>query len=396
MIGSLVTMVQAWYRNALVISHQLCSQLGKWNPLARETSSTRVLFLGATGYVGGTVFSSFLDHPQRSSFIYTALIRSPEKAEKLKTLDHNVNVILGSTSDTDMLAKLAADADIVIDMVDSDSAPPVVAILSGLKARHEKTGTVPSYIHTSSTAIISDDAMGMFASDTIHSDLDVTYLNALPDTVIHRSVDSKIVDADVEGYVRTYLILPPFVFGPTPGKLNDIGIQNPDMTCVMWVKMGLECGGPRVIGEGKNVWGFVSNTDLSDLFLLLFNRIKANPEDVPHGREGYYFATGGEFTVHEYVSTMGEIMTKRGKAESSEPQPFTEEELDRYLTPLHRQVTGGNSRGDAHRAKSIGWKPTASREDYFKYTVDETEAFITDGSRLDHLTPAMILTPSLA
>ncbi|KAF8800062.1 NAD(P)-binding protein [Phlegmacium glaucopus] len=350
-------------------------------------SSTRVLFLGATGYVGGTVFSSFLDHPERASFIYTALVRSPEKAEKLKALVHDVDVILGSTSDTDLLAKLAADADIVIDMVDSSSVPPVVAILSGLKVRHEKTGTVPSYIHTSSTAIICDAAMGMYTSDTIRSDLDVTYLNALPETVIHRSVDSKIVDADVKGYVRTYLVHPPFVFGPTPGKLKDIEIQNHDATCAMWVKMCLECGGPRVIGEGKNIWGFVSNTDLSDLYLLLFNRIKANPEDVPHGREGYYFAIGGEFTIHEYVSIIGEIMTKRGKAKSSVPQPFTEEELGRYLPPQYSQITGGNSRGGADRAKSIGWKPTASREDYFKYTIDETEALITDGSRLAHLTP---------
>jgi hypothetical protein len=55
--------------------------------------------------------------------------------------------------------------------------------------------------------------------------------------------------------------MPPFVFGPTHGKVNDAGIQNPDMTCAMWVKMAFECGGPRVIGEGRNFWGFVSNAD---------------------------------------------------------------------------------------------------------------------------------------
>ena len=69
------------------------------------------------GYVGGTVFSRFIDHPERASFSYTALVRSPEKAEKLKDLGYNVDVVLGSTSDTDLLTKLAADADIVIDMV---------------------------------------------------------------------------------------------------------------------------------------------------------------------------------------------------------------------------------------------------------------------------------------
>jgi hypothetical protein len=47
--------------------------------------------------------------------------------------------------------------------------------------------------------ILCDDAMGMYAFDTIHSDLDSTYINTLPETIIHRNVDSKIVNADIEG-----------------------------------------------------------------------------------------------------------------------------------------------------------------------------------------------------
>ena len=76
---------------------------------------------------------------------------------------------------------------------------------------------------------------------------------------------------------------------------------------------------------------YVNMFQASSLFLLLFNHIKANPENVPHGREGYYFATGGEFSMHEYVSAIGEIMTKHGRVESSKPQTFTEE-IDRYFS----------------------------------------------------------------
>ena len=75
----------------------------------------------------------------------------------------------------------------------------------------------------------------------------------------HLSVNSMVELS--KGYVRTYIIMPPFVFGPTPSKLNDAGIQNRDTACVLWIKMALECGGPRVIGEGKNFFGCVSNTD---------------------------------------------------------------------------------------------------------------------------------------
>jgi hypothetical protein len=71
---------------------------------------------------------------------------------------------------------------------------------------------------------------------------------------------------------------------------------------------------------------------VSNLFLLLFNRIKSNPENIPHGRDGYYFATGGEFVLHEYASAIGEIMVKHGRVESIKPQTFTKEEIDRYFT----------------------------------------------------------------
>ena len=70
---------------------------------------------------------------------------------------------------------------------------------------------------------------------------------------------------------------------------------------------------------------------VSDLFLLLFNRIKANAENVPNGREGYYFAIGDDFSMHEYVSAIGEIMFKYGRVESSKPQTFIGD-MNRYMS----------------------------------------------------------------
>ena len=84
---------------------------------------------------------------------------------------------------------------------------------------------------------------------------------------------------------------------------------------------------------------YVNMLQASSLFMLLFNRIKANPENVSHGREGYYFATGGEFAMHEYVSAIGEIMTKHGRAESSKPQTFPEE-IDRYFSVRVPSIPG--------------------------------------------------------
>ena len=57
----------------------------------------------------------FLKHPDASSFNITVLVRSPEKAEKLKAF--GVNPVVGSHSDTPLVEGLTAQADVVIAVV---------------------------------------------------------------------------------------------------------------------------------------------------------------------------------------------------------------------------------------------------------------------------------------
>lgn len=57
----------------------------------------------------------FLNHPDASSFNITVLVRSPEKAEKLKAF--GVNPVVGSHSDTPLVEELTAQADVVIAVV---------------------------------------------------------------------------------------------------------------------------------------------------------------------------------------------------------------------------------------------------------------------------------------
>lgn len=65
-----------------------------------------------TGYIGGTVLSRLLDHPKAKAFKITVLVRSPEKAEKLKAF--GVEPIIGSYADLDKLEVASSKADIVI------------------------------------------------------------------------------------------------------------------------------------------------------------------------------------------------------------------------------------------------------------------------------------------
>jgi len=98
-------------------------------------SSKEILFLGATGYIGGTVLWKLLLHLPPDTFHISALVRDIEKAERLKAfrdeipgiedlnaLDllkkafRNVTLVIGTLDDLDLLQELARKADVVISM----------------------------------------------------------------------------------------------------------------------------------------------------------------------------------------------------------------------------------------------------------------------------------------
>lgn len=68
-----------------------------------------------------------------------------------------------------------------------------------------------------------------------------------------------------------------------------------------------------------------------DLYLILFDTIRTNPEVVGHGPEGYYFAENFEYSGIELARATSEALVALGVGTSSEPSPFTEAELDTFF-----------------------------------------------------------------
>ena len=77
-------------------------------------AKTNIFLLGATGFIGGTILDRLLQHPDSATFNISLLVRSEEKAAKFKDLNLGLNAVVGSTDDSDLLGKLAAEADVVI------------------------------------------------------------------------------------------------------------------------------------------------------------------------------------------------------------------------------------------------------------------------------------------
>jgi len=334
---------------------------------------TKIFLTGATGYIGGSVLERLLDHPDADTFEITVLVRSPEKAENFKKF--GVNPVVGSFNDTQLLEDLTAAADVVFDTVDADMLEPAKIMLRGSKRRFQETGKPVIFIHTSGTGLFVDKAAGLRTGGPIWDDSNSDQLEQLPPSAPHRDVDLEILQADKEGYVRGYLITPSTIYGMASGKLVDAGLQNKhSIQLPSLIIASLGRGQAGMVGKGLNVWPNVHIDDVADLYIVLFNAIRANPDKIGHGRDGYYFGVNGEHNMYDVGRAVGRAMVALGKASSDEPTPFTKEELDKYFKGS--DYLGTNSRAVANRSRSIGWQPKKTTEDFLGTIKEEMEEMI--------------------
>lgn len=142
-----------------------------------STSGKNVFFTGATGYIGGTVLQALLTAPTPPASI-TVLIRDASKADLFTSLslakEKGVKLIplVGSLEDTDKLKDAASAADVVVDTANADHLEAINALIQGMKARKEKTGHRPLFIHTSGTGVLVDDARGAYPNDKVSATLE--------------------------------------------------------------------------------------------------------------------------------------------------------------------------------------------------------------------------------
>lgn len=339
-----------------------------------SSEKTSILLIGATGYIGGSILSRLLDHPRFPTFSLSAIIRSPEKAKELQAL--KVNTVLGSFSDQELVQNLASEADIVVNAADADNLEASLAILRGAKQRFEKTQTPTTLIHTSGTGVLTDDARGMYSTDTIFDDLDPDMLETLAPTQLHRNVDLALLQGDKDGYVRTYIVLPSTIYGLAKTKLVEMGIQNRRyMQIPQIIRASIGRGQGGMVGEGRNIWPNVHIDDIADLYLTLLDAILEGRHP-GHGREGFYFGENGEHTLYDVSKRISEILVDRGLGRHAEPFPFTEEEADKYLEGSY--YLGTNSRCRANRARALGWKPKHTTQDLLASLPAEVDATIAE------------------
>lgn len=324
-----------------------------------------ILFIGATGYIGGTVLAHIIQHPKKSDHEITVYLRSAEKAKGFEKL--GFKTILGSLDDVEELEKLVSGFDIVFQTADADHLEGTKAILRGFKTRFQKTGVAPVLIHTSGTGVLTDNAGGDHEGQEIYSDLDIPKIEGLPDTQPHRNVDLAIVAAAEEGYVKTWLVFPSTIWGIADSIFVKEGLQKPNSVQIPGrIELAVKLGRAVYVGKGQNLWSHVHIDEVGKFYSILFDAIiSGNPP--ASGRKGFYFLESGEYKQLNAVEAIAKALHSRGKIASPEVSPLTEADLgpDSHKFVLYLVEMGTNSRARGDRSRQLGWHPPQTTEDFY-------------------------------
>src|SRR5688500_14735763 len=212
----------------------------------------RTFLTGATGYIGSAVLDTLL----RGRHEVTALVRDPEKAERLRL--RGVQAVVGDLSVPKSYAQAAEGCDAIIHTAldPSKRAPAVdrqaIDTLLGAAIRHSAKGQPVSVVYTSGVWVLGN-TVGQAQE---HATVEPTPLVAWrPDH------ERLVLEAGKGRMLRTAVVRPGIVYGGWRGIIADL---------LKDAANGLV----RVIGTGRNHWACVYDRDLADLYL----RVVTDPE----------------------------------------------------------------------------------------------------------------------
>jgi nucleoside-diphosphate-sugar epimerase len=118
--------------------------------------------------------------------------------------------------------------------------------------------------------------------------------------------------------------------------------------------------------------------EVADIYTILFDAIRANPDGPGHGWSGFYFGESGEHTMFDVAVEIGRVLVALGKARDATPTTFTSEEVDKYFAGS--TYLGTNGRCRAERARQLGWKPVRTTKDLIASLQPEIERILASGN----------------
>ncbi|EPQ26169.1 uncharacterized protein PFL1_06376 [Pseudozyma flocculosa PF-1] len=302
---------------------------------------TKLLVTGATGYIGGSILTTLLRDAHAAVAEYGVLVRNKAALDTFQSRGVKAHLFDG-LDDLATIEDVASQYDIVVNTASASHPESAKALIRGLSRRSRPAGSNASIVHTSGTSILGDHAEGRRLDERIFSDVDddlYAFEAGHPEPYSQRITDVAVVDTAAALGVRSYIVVPPTIYGKGSGWFATISQQIPHLT-----RLALRQGQAVCINEGLSAWNHIHIDDVADFYSFLLARILADDDaSVGHGRrEGYYFVQDGEHTWSDVSRAIGAQLHARGLIKTPE---------------LIRLGFSSNARARDDRARALGWSP---------------------------------------
>jgi nucleoside-diphosphate-sugar epimerase len=281
----------------------------------------RIFLTGATGYVGSAVLDALL----RAGHDVTALVRDPEKAERVSR--RGVHPVVGDLAKPASYATAAEGADAIVHTAYDHSKRlqkvdrQAIDTLLATAARRASAGQSASFVYTSGVWVLGDSPTPADEN---------TPVQPTPLVAWRPDHEQLVLDAGKDG-VRTVIVRPGIVYGGARGIIGDM---------LKDAANGLV----RVVGDGKNRWPCVYDRDLADLYV----RVATMPDAT-----GIFHANDeGDERVNDIV----EAIARHAKMKPDVRHvPIAEA---RSKMGPYADALALNQVVRSPRARALGWAPT--------------------------------------
>ncbi|RFU26460.1 hypothetical protein B7463_g9895, partial [Scytalidium lignicola] len=346
-------------------------------------ADTKILLTGATGYIGGAILDALLDEDyvtlNRSNI--TCLVRGEKNAKAFASKGVNT-VLFNSLDNTEVLANVASQHDIVIHAASGFHTLSARALLLGLAQRKKKTGKEVYYLHTSGTSNVGDRPLTKEYIETRFplSDKEINiyeYEKMRDETVPYAQRTSDVVVTEVgqEYGVKTYILMSPSIYGIASSPLHEFS-HTPKL-----IRLSLELGQAPVVGDGSAIWDHAHITDVARVYKLIVAKILEGA-DIPNGKNGTYFIQQGEHSWRELSQRVAEAGVALGALKTTELRSLTIQEGAEKLAG-GRSLLGeigwaSNSRTRGVLARELGWEPKKTRADFENHAIEDWKNILAD------------------
>jgi nucleoside-diphosphate-sugar epimerase len=298
--------------------------------------SQKLLLTGATGYIGGSVLTTFLNSSNSSikALQISVLVRSKTQAKKLTGLGVHP-ILFQDFDDTATITKAASEHDIVIHTASGLHTNSAIALVRGLAERKKSTGRNVIFIHTSGTSKLGDKPITEKDNSgkeiPIYSDRGSNMYETLKkqeakETYGQRTKDLAVVETGLETSVQTYILMSPTIYGTGTGLFNRQSIQIP-----MLMRSALASRQAEYIGDGEGIWDYVHIADLSKLYEFFLAKILGG-YPVPFGKDGIFFTRTGEYRFKDLAAGIGKAGFELGVLDRAEPKSISLGQASKTLT----------------------------------------------------------------